>query len=257
MNTALTTTNRFATRQDACPKCGTVRLVQPSRRGRTCKPCADRAKLAAARARRCPNGPKQVRDWECQCERCGEQIIARRYKKPDVILCRSCIGKMGAAALAVVQAVKPKVSCSDTQCHRVACRRGLCRAHYEKRRREANPEHQSRLRRRYYQKNRHKILLKDARRSAQIIGTSRSNQSEWVALTAFYRILRTAQVLACHWCGKSTRIGDRHGDHLVPLSRGGKHSLGNLCCSCVSCNTRRKAMMPEEFSGQYEMVLGG
>jgi 5-methylcytosine-specific restriction endonuclease McrA len=39
-------------------------------------------------------------------------------------------------------------------------------------------------------------------------------------------------------------------DHVVPLSRGGEHSLSNLRPSCTPCNRRKWAKTPEEWRSQ-------
>ena len=39
----------------------------------------------------------------------------------------------------------------------------------------------------------------------------------------------------CLYCGAASK----HLDHIVPLSRGGRHSIGNLAPACVSCNQKK------------------
>ena len=41
----------------------------------------------------------------------------------------------------------------------------------------------------------------------------------------------------CFYCGSKTRI---QADHVMPISRGGKHSIGNLVSSCQPCNLSKK-----------------
>jgi len=41
----------------------------------------------------------------------------------------------------------------------------------------------------------------------------------------------------CIYCGVSN--GAMTADHLVPLSRGGEHMLGNLVPACLSCNSKK------------------
>jgi 5-methylcytosine-specific restriction endonuclease McrA len=53
----------------------------------------------------------------------------------------------------------------------------------------------------------------------------------------------------CYWCGK--RYGsDYHLDHVHPLSKGGEHSIENLCVACPDCNRRKCAKTPLEFAGR-------
>ena len=50
----------------------------------------------------------------------------------------------------------------------------------------------------------------------------------------------------CYYCGEAMH-GDRQIDHKVPLSRGGEHSLDNLCAACSYCNNAKGAQTEEEF----------
>ena len=41
---------------------------------------------------------------------------------------------------------------------------------------------------------------------------------------------------SCYWCGASVSKSNLHFDHIVALSKGGPHSIENLCVSCAPCN---------------------
>ena len=47
--------------------------------------------------------------------------------------------------------------------------------------------------------------------------------------------------------GEKIAIGDRHVDHIKPLSRGGSHTASNLAISCSKCNLRKGARLLEEL----------
>lgn len=51
--------------------------------------------------------------------------------------------------------------------------------------------------------------------------------------------------VTCHWCCQSFDPKKCHADHVVPLSRGGKHQLSNLVIACATCNLRKNAQMPD------------
>lgn len=44
----------------------------------------------------------------------------------------------------------------------------------------------------------------------------------------------------CAYCGTQTRL---HLDHVVPLARGGRHSIGNLLPACQACNQSKNARL--------------
>jgi 5-methylcytosine-specific restriction endonuclease McrA len=48
----------------------------------------------------------------------------------------------------------------------------------------------------------------------------------------------------CFYCNSSERITI---DHIVPLSRGGRHSIGNLISACHKCNSVKSARFIMEF----------
>lgn len=59
----------------------------------------------------------------------------------------------------------------------------------------------------------------------------------------------------CHWCKEETPrefIGSVHPrapvlDHVMPISRGGRHTPDNVVCACNSCNSKKGNAMPSEF----------
>lgn len=48
----------------------------------------------------------------------------------------------------------------------------------------------------------------------------------------------------CFYCGF---VGDIQADHVVPISKGGRHSIGNLVSACKKCNLNKKAMFIMEW----------
>jgi len=59
----------------------------------------------------------------------------------------------------------------------------------------------------------------------------------------------------CHYCGRETPPTELTMDHIVPLSRGGVSSKGNLVPTCKSCNNMKKTLLPlewEEYMARLE-----
>lgn len=48
----------------------------------------------------------------------------------------------------------------------------------------------------------------------------------------------------CHICGKVCALNEIHIDHIVPLSRGGTHTVDNVAVACAPCNLRKGATLP-------------
>lgn len=70
-----------------------------------------------------------------------------------------------------------------------------------------------------------------------------------VITKAQLRKILKAQGGKCWWCGKDCS-SNHHFDHVIPLSKGGSHTLSNLRVTCVTCNTRKNALMPWEFANR-------
>jgi len=51
----------------------------------------------------------------------------------------------------------------------------------------------------------------------------------------------------CHYCGQQTLPRELTMDHIVPVSRGGKSTKGNLVPACKACNNKKKQMLPMEW----------
>lgn len=54
----------------------------------------------------------------------------------------------------------------------------------------------------------------------------------------------------CTYCKREFSTKFLHFDHIVPLSRGGCHSLENLCVSCPSCNLSKGSKLYHEWISQ-------
>ncbi|MDM8525564.1 HNH endonuclease [Desulfococcaceae bacterium HSG8] len=51
----------------------------------------------------------------------------------------------------------------------------------------------------------------------------------------------------CHYCGHPTLPNELTMDHIVPLSRGGRSTKGNVVPSCKECNNQKKHLLPMEW----------
>lgn len=51
----------------------------------------------------------------------------------------------------------------------------------------------------------------------------------------------------CHYCGRSFPPRDLTMDHIVPVSRGGRSTKGNVVPCCKECNNAKKQLLPMEW----------
>ena len=59
---------------------------------------------------------------------------------------------------------------------------------------------------------------------------------------------------ACYYCGRSVAPKELTMDHIVPLSRGGKSTRGNVVPACKECNNKKKYLLPLEWEEYLEKL---
>lgn len=103
-------------------------------------------------------------------------------------------------------------------------------------RRLKNPERTKATYRRWFEANRKQELLRKANRRALM----KNATPETLAL------VETLLTQPCAYCGSTERITI---DHIIPLSRGGKHEADNLAPACLSCNSSKNDRLLSEWDG--------
>ena len=61
----------------------------------------------------------------------------------------------------------------------------------------------------------------------------------------------------CHYCHRKVGRAVLTMDHVVPLSRGGKSSKGNIVPSCKECNNKKKYLLPIEWDEYLQSLSEG
>jgi 5-methylcytosine-specific restriction endonuclease McrA len=64
----------------------------------------------------------------------------------------------------------------------------------------------------------------------------------------------------CHYCGRGFSPAELTMDHIVPVSRGGKTTKGNVAPCCKACNNAKKQLLPmewESYLGQFSAKPDG
>jgi len=84
------------------------------------------------------------------------------------------------------------------------------------------------------------------RRAQKLTGVVEMTAREKAAIAAVYARAASRNAVRCYLCGEVVLINDRHVDHIVPLSKGGRHVASNLAVACAACNLRKSAKLPEE-----------
>ena len=68
--------------------------------------------------------------------------------------------------------------------------------------------------------------------------------------------MRKIQKGVCHYCQSEVGRERLTMDHVVPLSRGGKSSKGNIVPACKTCNNKKKYLLPIEWDEYLQSLRG-
>jgi 5-methylcytosine-specific restriction endonuclease McrA len=120
---------------------------------------------------------------------------------------------------------------------------GLCAPHYKRAYREANKERllsQEAARRAEAPEISRGALARHKERNPgygrEAVARSRARKLGAEVRDILRRETNRLRAMPCHYCGAP---GPSTLDHIIPLSRGGRHAIGNLIPACMSCNKRK------------------
>lgn len=77
------------------------------------------------------------------------------------------------------------------------------------------------------------------------------------SIKQFVLSVKSKKTVKCYYCTRRVRSNSIHFDHIVPLSKGGAHSVDNLCVSCADCNLKKHDKTPQAWIkvGQQFLAL--
>lgn len=92
----------------------------------------------------------------------------------------------------------------------------------------------------YQKSNPHVAIATAAKRRASKMDAP---LGDLALITHWQKLIRALRWVRCHWCGTKVYSRKIHFDHVTPLSKGGAHSIANICASCPDCNHRKSARL--------------
>ena len=171
--------------------------------------------------------------------------------------------------------------CLNDDCNKPAHTAGRCKRHYDQNRypkvkerkviqnreyRKANKEKTDIYYKKWREKNKEKILLNERKNYAAKKEKYDSYRAEWRKQNRLkwnsYRRSRDIRKKQngiflildkefkklnnelCFYCGSNNKLTI---DHIIPVVRGGRHSIGNLLIACKSCNSKKGSKTIQEW----------
>jgi 5-methylcytosine-specific restriction endonuclease McrA len=99
------------------------------------------------------------------------------------------------------------------------------------------------------EKNRMRVHIRRSRERNNGIGNTK-------VIEKWEKSWRKKKSVRCYWCGNKFRGAVCRTDHMMPVSKGGRHSIENLVISCNPCNARKyNSLLPEWNAKIIEPVL--
>lgn len=103
---------------------------------------------------------------------------------------------------------------------------------YESNKKEFNRNH------RKYVKEHPEIYVAASQKRRALKAKSAINLA---AIQKWMQRVRSSKNSRCYYCSNLVSGSDLHFDHIIPLSKGGPHTVENLCVSCAKCNLTKRA----------------
>lgn len=71
----------------------------------------------------------------------------------------------------------------------------------------------------------------------------------------FVKRIKSKPFCYCYYCGIRTQTKGAHFDHIIPISKGGQHSIENLCVTCPNCNLSKNDSIPSQWRKHPQLFL--
>lgn len=97
---------------------------------------------------------------------------------------------------------------------------------------------------RKYHKDHPEVCLDSANKRRALKKSSAINLA---GIRAWIKQIKSKPTAICYWCQERFPTDRIHFDHIIALSKGGPHSIDNLCVACEDCNRTKHAKSVRAF----------
>jgi len=121
----------------------------------------------------------------------------------------------------------------------------------------ANPEKYKAMKKAWADANPDRIKAYDKdkahkRRSSKMDTSTRKERKAMIDWLESWSMKKSVK---CYWCLKKHKPSNCHLDHIAPLSKGGSHTLGNVCIACAECNMHKHSKHPSEWNKEIDQPV--
>lgn len=118
---------------------------------------------------------------------------------------------------------------------------------------KANTDKCKEYHKQYHEDHKKDEVYSSTRRNNKHIRRTREKEQCDNTVTAqTLEFLKIKQEYKCNYCMSDlnfTDLGAVHLDHIIPISKGGFHSITNVCWTCPACNLSKGSKLLEEWLG--------
>ena len=130
--------------------------------------------------------------------------------------------------------------------------------------RENNPDKEFAKQKRYRESHKEQLYIKGKKyrannkeyfyEKARIRKEAQKEASDGTVTNAFKQLLYKQQDKKCAYCGCDLEKTGKHLDHIVPISKGGKHTASNVHWVCPTCNMSKSDRLESEWEATKEYI---
>jgi len=104
-----------------------------------------------------------------------------------------------------------------------------------------NPEKVNAKYRRWAMKNKPYLAARMGEYRKQHKHQRTTTPEERMRIKVWSDLIKSKELVECHWCHEFFPPAEIEFDHIMPVSKGGRHALENMCPACIHCNRVKSA----------------
>jgi 5-methylcytosine-specific restriction endonuclease McrA len=118
-----------------------------------------------------------------------------------------------------------------------------------------HPEKCKEMRRSWEARNKDKRKAYNTQHAHNRRARQKLSRKDNAAVYSWIRSWKKKATVRCYWCSVRFKPSQCHVDHIVPISSGGKNTIGNVCISCAKCNIRKRTKELKVWNQQIEQPV--